>query len=61
MKKNRIVHLVMGHNCQTRNTYVSGAFSSRKKALEHKSCIEECVKKHDSVERTYWIMSEKVA
>jgi len=60
MSKNRIVHLVMGHNVVSRITYVSGVYSSKKKAEEWKDFIETAMK-NDSDGRVYWLLTEKVA
>lgn len=60
MSKSRSVHLVMGHNVATRNTYVSAVRSSRKKAEEWKNFIEEAMK-NDPDGRVYWLLTEKVS
>lgn len=59
--KNRCVYLVMGHNNKTRNTYVSGVFSNKKKADEYRVYIDKIIRDlSPDDDRHYWILCEKV-
>lgn len=61
MKSNRKVYIVMGHAFNTKQTYVSDAFTTKKKAEAHCAFMDKVMKEHCPEDhRAYWVYDTRL-